>query len=226
MRLALSHAIDRKTINDVVYFGLGKDSQAVTSPYSPWGRTTDEGKQLMEQWRTLGDRVRRRQGQPAADGAGLTKKDSEGFRLRPDGKRLSWVIITGSTPDSRAVDVLELVAENWKQIGIEATINSMDWNSGFWPKFSPASTTSPVGMPGPATTFQASPTVCSRSAARTGARRSRRRWFNTQGEKGNKPEAGDPMERMIEMYKQYAGGEQTEEGRNKWVLEAVKIHVS
>ena len=38
-RLGLSHAIDRKKVNDVVYFGLGAPSQAVTSPYSPWGRT-------------------------------------------------------------------------------------------------------------------------------------------------------------------------------------------
>jgi peptide/nickel transport system substrate-binding protein len=225
VRLALSHAIDRKTINDVVYFGLGAVSQAVTSPYSPWGRTTEEGKQLMEQWRNLAVEYDVEKANQLLDGAGLDKRDGEGFRLRPDGKRLSWVIITGSDPDSRAVDVLEFVVENWKAVGVEATINSMDWESGFWPKFS----TGEYDVAGwDAWTGYDLPSIPDCifpiGSAYWGTPLTAQ-WFNTQGKEGNKPEPGDAMDKMIGFYKNMLA-EKTEEGRNKWVLEAVKIHIS
>jgi len=133
-RLGLSHAIDRKKVNDVVYFGLGAASQAVTSPYSPWGRTTEEGKKLMEQWRGLATEFSVEKANQYLDKV-LPNKDKDGFRLMPDGKRFTWTFITGSTPDSRAVDVLEFTQEGWKAVGIETNIQTMDW-SAFWPKFS------------------------------------------------------------------------------------------
>ena len=224
-RLALSHAIDRKTINDVVYFGLGTASQAVTSPYSPWGRTTDEGKKLMEEWRNLATEFNVDKANQLLDGIGLDKKDSEGFRLRSDGKRLSWVFITGSTSDSRAVDVLEFVAENWKKIGIETNINSMDWSSGFYPKFS----TGEYDIAGwDAWTGYDIPTIPDClfpiGNAYWGTPLTAQ-WFNTRGEKGNKPETGDPMDQMIGMYNKMLA-ENTDEGQNRQVLDAVKVHVS
>ena len=223
-RLALSYGIDRKTINDVVYFGLGTTSQAVTSPYSPWGRNTDEGKKLMEQWRTLATEYDVAKANKLLDGIGLDKKDSEGFRLRSDGKRLSWVFITGSTAESSAVDVLEFVVEGWKKLGIEVTINSMDWNSGFWPKFS----TGTYDMAGwDAWTGYDIPTIPDClfpiGSAYWGTPLTAE-WFNTRGEKGNKPVEGDPMDRMIGMYNKMLA-ETTDEGQNKYVLEAVKVHV-
>lgn len=224
-RLALSHAIDRKTINDVVYFGLGTVSQSVTSPYSPWGRTSDEGKKLMEEWRTLGTEYDVDKANQLLDGIGLDKKDGDGYRLLPSGKRLSWVVITGSTPDSRAVDVLELVAENWKKIGVEAKINSMDWSSGFWPKFS----TGEYDIAGwDAWTGYDIPTIPDTlfpiGSAYWGTPLTAQ-WFNTRGEKGIKPDEGDPMDRMIQQYNKMLA-ENTDEGQNKYVLEAVKVHVS
>jgi peptide/nickel transport system substrate-binding protein len=224
-RLALSHAIDRKTINDVVYFGLGTTSQAVTSPYSPWGRSSDEGKKLMEQWRNLATEYNVDKANKLLDGIGLDKKDSDGYRLRPDGKRLSWVFITGSTSDSRAVDVLEFVSEGWKKIGIETKINSMDWSSGFWPKFS----TGQYDMAGwDAWTGYDIPTIPDTlfpiGSAYWGTPLTAQ-WFNTRGEKGIKPDAGDPMDRMIAMYNKMLA-ENTDEGQNKYVLEAVKVHAT
>ena len=223
-RLALSYAIDRKRVNDVVYFGLGAVSQAVTSPYSPWGRTTDAGKQLMEQWRNLAVEHDPDKANKLLDGIGLDKKDADGFRLGADGKRISYVIITGSTPDSRAVDVLEFVTEDWKKIGIEAKINSMDWAS-FWPKFS----TGEYDIAGwDAWTGYDIPTIPDTlfpiGSAYWGTPLTAQ-WFNTQGQKGIKPDPGDPMDRMIGFYNKMLA-ETTDEGQNKWVLEAVKVHVA
>lgn len=222
-RLGLSYAIDRKTVNDVVYFGLGATSQAVTSPYSPWGRTTDEGIQLMEQWRTLAADYDVAKANEHLDKV-LPDKDAEGFRLLPDGKRFTWVIITGSSPDSRAVDVLEFVQEAWKAVGIESSINSMDW-SAFWDKFS----TGNYDIAGwDAWTGYDIPTIPDTlfpiGSAYWGTPLTAQ-WFNTQGQQGIQPDPGDPMDRMIGFYNNMLA-ETTDEGQNKWVLEAVKIHVN
>ena len=223
-RRALSQAYDRQTMNEVVYFELGTPSQAVTSPYSPWGRTTEAGKELMEQWRNLAIEYNPDQANELLDQVGLAERDSDGFRLLPNGERLSLVIITGSSPDSRAVDVLEFVAEGWRAVGIETTINSMDWASGFWPKF----TTGEYDVAGwDAWTGYYIPTIPDTlypiGNAYWGTPLTAR-WFNTLGEEGIQPDEGDPMERMIEMYNNMLAAT-AEEERNEWVLEAVKVHV-
>jgi len=221
-RLGLSHAIDRKKVNDVVYFGLGAPSQAVTSPYSPWGRTTDEGKKLMEQWRGLATEYNVEKANQYLDKV-LPKKDKDGFRLMPDGKRFTWTFITGSSPDSRAVDVLEFVQEAWKAVGIETNIQSMDW-SAFWPKFS----TGEYDIAGwDAWTGYDIPTIPDTlfpvGSAYWGTPLTAQ-YFNTQGAKGNKPDAGDPMDRMTAMYNKMLA-ETTDQGQNRQVLDAVKVHV-
>jgi peptide/nickel transport system substrate-binding protein len=222
-RLGISHAIDRQTINDVVYFGQGAPSQGVTSPYSPWGRTTPEGEDLMEQWRTLAAEYDPDRANDYLDEAGLDARDQEGWRLRPDGKRLSIIIITGSSPDSRAVDVLEFVTENWKAVGIETTLNSMDW-SAFGPRFDAGEydvfgwdawtgyyiptipdTLFPVGAP-----YWGTPLT--------------NQWFNTKGEEGVQPEPGGPMARLQEIYANLQAAK-TEAEQNQFVLEGVRVHV-
>lgn len=224
-RMALSYAIDRKTINEVVYFGLGEVSQAVTSPYSPWGRLTDEGKQLMKQWRNLAVEFDPDKANKLLDQVGLDKKDSRGIRLRPDGKPLSWVIISGADPKSRSVAVLEFVAQNWNKVGIDTKINTMDSTSGFSPKFKNGEydvagwdawtgydiptipdTLFPIGN-----AYWGTPLTA--------------QWFNTQGEKGNKPDPDGPMAKLIDFYKKMLA-ENNYDAWNKWILEAVKIHVS
>ena len=171
-RLALSHAIDRKTINEVVYFGLGTPSQAVTSPYSPWGRTTDEGKKLMEEWRTLATEYDVDKANTLLDGIGLDKKDSDGYRLRSDGKRLTLGVhhrLHPGQPGSGCAGVCGRGVEEDRHRGQNQQHGLGERLSG--PSSRPASTTSPAGMPGPATTSRPSRTRCSPSAAPTGARR-------------------------------------------------------
>lgn len=222
-RKGISHAIDRETINEVVYLGQGGVSQGVTSPYSPWGRTTPEGIELMDQWRNLAIEYDPDLANELLDSAGLSARDAEGWRMRPDGQRLSIIIITGSSPDSRAVDVLEFVAENWKAVGIETTINSMDW-SAFSPRWQAADfdimgwdawtgyyiptipdTLFPVGSP-----YWGTPLT--------------NMWFNTKGEEGEEPEPGGPMARMQEAYTQLLTVKTAPEW-NQFVLDGVRVHV-
>lgn len=110
-RHALSHAINRDEINKILFFGLGTIGQN-TVLRSPGSRDIL--------------RMRYAKFDPAEsnrllDEMGLTARDSRGFRLRPDGKRLD-IIVDTSGESSQETDVLELVADTWAEIGIELLI--------------------------------------------------------------------------------------------------------
>ena len=49
---------------------------------------------------------------------GLTARDDDGFRLLPDGRRMTIIVNTAgeSTEES---DILELIKDTWSQIGID-----------------------------------------------------------------------------------------------------------
>ena len=48
----------------------------------------------------------------------LTKKDSQGFRLLPDG-RPATIVVEHSSEETEDNDALALIADNWKKIGIK-----------------------------------------------------------------------------------------------------------
>ncbi len=223
-KLGMSHALDRETINNVVYLGQGTPSQGVTSPYSPWGRTTEEGKQLMEQWRNLGIEYDVDKANELLDSVGLDKKDADGFRLLANGKRLSLVMITGNAPESRAVDVMEMAVEQWKAVGLDITLNVQEAAA-----VSERRTTSDYDLDGwDAWTGYHIPTIPDTlypvGAGYCGMRGTAM-WYNTKGEQGEAPDPGDPMDQLIKAYEGMIAST-TEEDRNKWVLEGVKIHIN
>jgi len=108
-RRALSLAIDRHEINNVVYYGLALEAQNTMLPDSPlydaknaqaWAQYDPaEAKRLLDQ-------------------IGLTKRDSEGIRLLPDGRPLQIVIETAGSVAEEG-DVLELIRDTWREVGIK-----------------------------------------------------------------------------------------------------------
>jgi peptide/nickel transport system substrate-binding protein len=110
-RRALSLAIDRDEINKILFFGLGVIGQnsVLRSPAAH------------EDPRMAYARFDPAQGNRLLDEMGLRARDKQGFRLRPDGQRLDIVVETAGE-SLEQVDVLELVADTWKQIGIELLI--------------------------------------------------------------------------------------------------------
>ena len=76
-RIGLSHAIDRKTINDVVYFGLGKESSNTVLQRSPLFRP-----ELRTAWTAFDVKA----ANALLDAIGLTGRDANGLRLLPDGR--------------------------------------------------------------------------------------------------------------------------------------------
>jgi peptide/nickel transport system substrate-binding protein len=119
-RQALSYAINRKQINDVSYFGLGKERNALLIPESPFYSpeieamfaefAPDKSNQLL-------------------DDAGL-KKGADGFRTLPNGQPLELTVETIETSGAN-FDAIELVRKGWENVGLKTVVQSSD-RSVFW----------------------------------------------------------------------------------------------
>ena len=111
-RIGLSHAIDREELIDVVFLGQGEPYQVAPRPRSPF-YSEKMAKQYTEYDPELAadylDKV-------------LSKKDSEGFRLRPNGERFFVVIAVNKDFKSDWVDMMELIKGYWEAVGLETVI--------------------------------------------------------------------------------------------------------
>ena len=112
VRIALSIAIDRKAMNEAIFFGLGEPFAFTVLPSMPYYK---------EEWgkaHTEFDPVRANK---LLDDAGLTERDSEGYRLQPDGNRFTLVMEIANLETPKEA-MCEMVAENWKDIGVEGIV--------------------------------------------------------------------------------------------------------
>jgi peptide/nickel transport system substrate-binding protein len=107
-RRALSLAVDRDEINQIMYFGLamgGANTVLPQSPlYKPEYRDAWAGYDL-DQANALLDEI------------GLTERSSDGLRLLPDGRPMELVVETAGE-ESEQSDILELVEESWLKLGV------------------------------------------------------------------------------------------------------------
>ncbi|MEQ7127132.1 ABC transporter substrate-binding protein [Actinopolymorpha sp. B11F2] len=115
-RIGLSHAINRQEIIDAAYQKQGEPYQAAPRPESEF-YDEEHAKQYTEYDTGLAaehlDRV-------------LPEKDSEGFRLRPDGKRLSITIEFATAIWPEFPSVLELIRGYAKEVGLDIRIKGED----------------------------------------------------------------------------------------------------
>ncbi|MCR8723510.1 ABC transporter substrate-binding protein [Frigidibacter sp. ROC022] len=116
-RVAMSLAMDREEIIDLIYLGQSEPYQTGPRPSHPWyfeklsrqftERDLDKANALL-------------------DGIGLDKKDGSGMRLRPDGEKLFFSVDVIPTLYPDLVDVLELVKSHWAEIGVDIKVNSIE----------------------------------------------------------------------------------------------------
>jgi peptide/nickel transport system substrate-binding protein len=107
-RRALSLAIDRHQINQVVFFGLAHEGANTVLPASPLFRPEFQNAYALHDTNEANRLL---------DEIGLTKRDDAGFRLLPDGRPLT-VIVDTSNQTSEEPDVLELIRDDWAKIGV------------------------------------------------------------------------------------------------------------
>ena len=110
-RQALSLAIDRREIIRSEYNDLVEPAQIVPKENSPFYSETLE-KAFIEHEPERAARL--------LDEIGLTERDSEGFRLLPDGQRLNLYILVNST--QAGWEPINLVIQDWADVGIRATL--------------------------------------------------------------------------------------------------------
>jgi peptide/nickel transport system substrate-binding protein len=108
-RRALSLAIDRHEINQALYFGLAIEGQNTVLPQSPLYRA-----EYRADWAQFDiDKAN-----ALLDELGLTDRDSDGMRMLPDGRPCS-IIVEDSGESSEKSDVLELIRDSWRHVGIQ-----------------------------------------------------------------------------------------------------------
>lgn len=111
VRRALSLGIDRVEINEAIFFGLGRTDANSVLPSSPLYK--DE---YARAWADFDQD----KANALLDEAGYDKRDSENIRLLPDGR--PFEIIVETEGDSQDTDILQLIADHWRGIGIKLFI--------------------------------------------------------------------------------------------------------
>ncbi|MDA0712343.1 MAG: ABC transporter substrate-binding protein, partial [bacterium] len=113
VRMALSFAVNREEISEIVYFGLLEPAGYAFSRSSPY--YSEAAHQLY----TAYDPGKARQ---LMDGAGYRDSDGDGYRELKDGSRFEMNIDV--VAPGEGVDVCELVRSQWEAIGVKVNLNS------------------------------------------------------------------------------------------------------
>ena len=114
VRVAMSHAINREELNQIIFHGLLDKSGYSLAPQSPYFN-----EQLYKMYTKFDPALSRR----LLDEAGFVDSDGDGKRELRDGTPFSLNIDVVITP-SMWTDAVELIAAQWAAIGIKAHINA------------------------------------------------------------------------------------------------------
>jgi len=118
-RRALSMGIDRDEINEVFFLGQSRPSSTCAWPDPPYA----PGKEYDQKYHTLD----RNAANKLLDSVGLAKRDSEGYRLLPSGKRLDLQILTPGGLFQDWPGQMEMISQHWKKnLGVKATVDVVD----------------------------------------------------------------------------------------------------
>ncbi|KAA0125670.1 ABC transporter substrate-binding protein [Methylobacterium sp. P1-11] len=107
-RQALSLAIDRRTLNNTLLFGLGTEGNdtivSESALFEPEMRSLNAGYDPAQAAKLL-------------DAVGLTGRDGSGTRLLPGGQPLE-IVVESDGEAEMVLDALQLITEFWREIGI------------------------------------------------------------------------------------------------------------
>jgi peptide/nickel transport system substrate-binding protein len=108
-RRALSLAIDRDELNQVVYLGLAKPSN---------NTIMDRSVLFKPEYATKWAKYDPKLANKLLDEAGLAKRGADGIRLLPSGKPAT-IVVELASEETEDTDALQLISEFWKKVGIK-----------------------------------------------------------------------------------------------------------
>lgn len=108
-RQAISVAINRKEINELVFLGQGTPRQATINESASF---------FKKEWADNYAQFDTTLANKLLDEIGLDKKDADGWRMRPDGKRLEFTVefLPQEGPKKQT---MELVVKQWAKVGLK-----------------------------------------------------------------------------------------------------------
>lgn len=116
-RIALSHAINRQDIIDLVYVGQGTPAQVAPLPeHELWNE------RLSQQYVGYDPA----ESNAILDRIGLDKKDAQGFRLGPDGQRVTITFMVADVFGLSYPDIMQMVQQYAAEVGIDIQIRTTD----------------------------------------------------------------------------------------------------
>ena len=111
-RRALSVAIDRDEVNQVVYIGLATPSNNTIMPRSVLFKP-----EYASEWAQHDPKLANK----LLDEIGLTRRDATGVRLLPDG-RSAILVVESQSEQTEDADALQLITDYFKKIGIRMLV--------------------------------------------------------------------------------------------------------
>jgi peptide/nickel transport system substrate-binding protein len=115
-KMALSYAIDRDEINELMYFGLGTPRAITAIRSEPTFIQANADKYIKYDPATASKLL---------DELGFDKKNSEGMRLWPDGETL-FLNLTTATAWPQMASVGEFLVDYFRDIGIDSMVNNLE----------------------------------------------------------------------------------------------------
>jgi peptide/nickel transport system substrate-binding protein len=112
-RRALSLGLNRHDVNQVIFFGLARETANTVLPDSPLYKP---------EYASAYAKHDRAAANALLDEVGLTQRDWEGFRELPDGRRAELIIETAGE-STEETDILELVAHDYHKLGIRVLVH-------------------------------------------------------------------------------------------------------
>jgi peptide/nickel transport system substrate-binding protein len=219
-RRALSLGIDREKCNEIAWRGLATPQQATVSR-AGWHFQDPEGKKLFDEWANSYAEFNLAEGNRLLDEMGLIRRDDEGYRLRPDGQRLSLNFeVSADAQQGPEPDEAVIIQADWRKLGIDVIITT--------PPGAEFTNRQRLGTYTVSTHGEAEmdlftypdwvfPTEDKYWHPAIG------KWYKSGGKEGEAPTG--PMKRLLDIYDRIKT-ERDLEKRHRLVQEAVRVHIN
>ncbi|MFQ5923990.1 MAG: ABC transporter substrate-binding protein [Anaerolineales bacterium] len=218
-RKALALGIDRMKCNEIAWRGL-LQPQAATVSQEGWHFADVVGQELFEEWKRADADFDLEKANALLDDMGLTQRDKEGYRLRPDGKRLTIIMdVPSSKLNRQENDIGLIIAEGWRKMGIDAVLHTPPGAELGLRRTLGKYTISMHGeaemdlFTYPDWVF---PTLAKYWHPKVG------KWYETGGKEGEPPTG--PMIKLLDLYDAIKR-EKDLQKRHQYVRDAVRIHI-